>query len=99
MNEIGGRDAPAPMVLAVPDPHIERWLLLDGVAFKAVFGRGCDAPDMKCSRDKYKRNLIKSIRNTGVIPNLGKIKYADNYRATGEHRPRHEGRPIHFALR
>ena len=26
-----------PVVLAIPDPHIERWLLLDGAAFKAVF--------------------------------------------------------------
>ena len=32
--------APAPVVLAVPDPHVERWLLLDGAAFKAVFGQG-----------------------------------------------------------
>lgn len=34
----------SPVVLAVPDPHVERWLLLDGAAFKAVFGQGCDAP-------------------------------------------------------
>ena len=34
-----------PIVLAVPDPHIERWLLLDGAAFSRVLGRGCSAPD------------------------------------------------------
>jgi len=39
-DEIGNPRVPAPLVLAVPDPHIERWLLLDGAAFKAVFGRG-----------------------------------------------------------
>jgi hypothetical protein len=33
---------------AIPDPHIERWFLLDAAAFKAVFGQGCPAPDEKC---------------------------------------------------
>lgn len=47
-REIVCRDDPAPMILAIPDPHLERWLLLDGAAFKAVFGKGCDAPDQKC---------------------------------------------------
>ena len=32
-------DIPVSIILAIPDPHIERWLLLDGAAFKAVFGR------------------------------------------------------------
>ncbi len=59
-REIAGRDAPAPMILAIPDPHIERWLLLDGAAFKAVFGRGCDAPDQKCDRGRYKQRLIEA---------------------------------------
>lgn len=27
------------LVYAIPDPHIERWLLLDSAAFKAVLGR------------------------------------------------------------
>ena len=78
MREIGGRDEPAPMILAIPDPHIERWLLLDGAAFKAVFGKGCDAPDQKCDRDRYKQQLIKAIHATGTIPILGGIEYAED---------------------
>ena len=78
MGEISGLDAPAPVVFAVPDPHIERWLLLDGAAFKAVFDRGCSAPDLKCSRDLYKQRLIEAIRAAGVIPNLGGIEYAED---------------------
>ena len=70
--------APAPIVLAVPDPHIERWLLLDGAAFRAVFGRGCDAPDQKCSRDLYKQRLLEAIRNAGITPLLGGIEYAED---------------------
>ena len=78
MREIGGRDEPAPMILAIPDPHIERWLLLDGAAFKTVFGKGCAAPDQKCDRDRYKQRLIEAIHATGTIPILGGIEYAED---------------------
>jgi hypothetical protein len=78
MREISGRDEPAPMILAIPDPHIERWLLLDGAAFKNVFGKGCAAPDQKCDRDRYKQRLIEAIHATGTIPILGGIEYAED---------------------
>jgi Domain of unknown function (DUF4276) len=77
-RELQFPDAPAPIVLAIPDPHVERWLLLDGAAFKAVFGRGCNAPDLKCSRDRYKQLLIDEIREAGVIPSLGGIEFAED---------------------
>ncbi len=77
-REIGNPDAPAPMISAVPDPHVERWLLLDGAAFKAVFGRGCDAPDQKCDRDLYKQRLVEAVRATGIVPALGGIEFAQD---------------------
>ena len=77
-REIGRPDAPASLILAIPDPHIERWLLLDGAAFRSVFGRGCDAPDLKCSRDLYKQRLIEAIHATGVTPSLGGIEFAED---------------------
>jgi hypothetical protein len=78
IRELQDPEAPAPMVLAVPDPHVERWLLLDGAAFRAVFGRGCDAPDLKCSRDRYKERLIEAISAAGVTPSLGGIEFAED---------------------
>jgi hypothetical protein len=78
IRELRDREAPAPMILAVPDPHVERWLLLDGAAFRAVFGRGCDAPDLKCSRDRYKLLLIEAIYAAGVTPSLGGIEFAED---------------------
>ncbi len=78
MREIIARGEPATMIHAIPDPHIERWLLLDGPAFKAVFGMGCDAPDQKCDRRRYKQRLIEAIRDTGTIPRLGGIEYAED---------------------
>lgn len=77
-REIGGREGSAPMVLAIPDPHVERWLLLDGAAFKDVFGKGCDAPDQKCDRSRYKERLIEAIAETGIMPTLGGIEYAED---------------------
>jgi hypothetical protein len=78
IRELQDPETPAPMVLAVPDPHVERWLLLDGAAFRAVFGRGCDAPDLKCSRDRYKQLLIEAIHAAGVTPSLGGIEFAED---------------------
>lgn len=79
MREIAGREEPpAPMIFAIPDPHIERWLLLDGAAFRKVFGKGCDAPDQKCDRGRYKQRLTEAIYATGTTPILGGIEYAED---------------------
>lgn len=64
------------VICAVPDPHIERWLLIDSAAFKTVFGRGCAAPDYKCERARYKRLLIEAIRQAGISPSIGGIEFA-----------------------
>lgn len=64
-------------IAAIPDPHIERWLLIDSSAFRAVFGRGCDAPDRKCEKGRYKKQLIDAIRNTGRVPSFGGIEFSD----------------------
>lgn len=49
------------VISATPEPHIERWLLLDSEAFKTVYGKGCSAPDHKCERDRYKKMLLNAI--------------------------------------
>ena len=77
-REIDRLNIPTPAILAVPDPHIERWLLLDGAAFKEVLGRGCQAPDKKCSRERYKERLIEAILDAGRTPSLGGIEYAED---------------------
>ncbi len=67
-----------PAVVAVPDPHIERWYLVDSAAFKAVFGQGCNAPDLKCERGRYKAALIQAVRAAGLNPPLGGIEFAED---------------------
>lgn len=65
------------MVYAIPDPHIERWLLVDSHAFKLVFGRGCPQPDLKCEKDRYKKLLRDAILATGSQVLLGGIENAE----------------------
>ena len=67
-----------PVVTAIPDPHIERWLLLDGAAFHAAVGRGCDAPDYKCDRARYKSLLIDAVYAAGITPSIGGIEFAED---------------------
>jgi hypothetical protein len=64
------------VVFAVPDPHVERWLLLDSAAFKTVLGKPCKAPDQKCDRDRYKSLLAQAVRQCGITPYLGGVEYA-----------------------
>ena len=78
VRTVDPENPPAPVVLAVPDPHVERWLLLDGAAFKVVFGQRCEAPDRKCSRNRYKDLLITAIREAGRTTYLGGIEYAED---------------------
>ncbi|MGH9445401.1 MAG: hypothetical protein ACRD3O_06725 [Terriglobia bacterium] len=63
---------------AIPDPHIERWMLVDSAAFQTVFGRGCTLPGVKCSKDEYKRLLLKEIRESGIEPVLGGEEFAED---------------------
>lgn len=69
----------APLVIyAIPDPHVERWLLLDSAAFKQAVGRGCAAPDQKCEKDRYKVLLRQAVREAGLSPLLGGLEHADS---------------------
>lgn len=66
------------VVHALPDPHVERWFLIDGAAFRQVVGKGCQAPDRKCDKDRYKNLLADAVEAAGVRPLLGGIEYADD---------------------
>lgn len=63
---------------AIPDPHIERWMLADPQAFRTVFGRGCTVPAVKCAKDEYKRLLREEIRQSGIEAPLGGEEYAED---------------------
>lgn len=58
------------VISMIPEPHIERWLLLDSEAFKTVYGKGCSAPDQKCERDRYKKMLLNAIYQATMVSPL-----------------------------
>ena len=59
-----------PLIHMIPNPHIERWFLLDSEAFKTVFGRGCPIPDQKCERGRYKDSWLTAIHEATKQPPL-----------------------------
>ena len=63
---------------AIPDPHIERWMLVDPTAFEKVFGRGCTLPAIRCAKGQYKRLLREEIRASGIEAPLGGEEYAED---------------------
>ena len=75
-QQVAKHQSPTPTVLAIPDPHVERWLLLDGEAFKKVLGHGCSAPDQKCEKNRYKQVLASQMARAGIEPLLGGLEYA-----------------------
>lgn len=64
-------------VLACPDPHIERWFLLDAVHFAARVGVPPKLPKRKCGRDIYKSALANAVIVAGHPPTLGGIEFAE----------------------
>jgi hypothetical protein len=61
------------VVAAIPDPHIERWYMLDMAALAAaadVVLTGA-APAYKCDKGHYKKLLREAFRNSGIEPPLG----------------------------
>jgi hypothetical protein len=69
---------PYPIVVtAVPDPHVERWYLLDPSALSKAAGiSGMPAlPVHKCEKDYYKQLLRSAFNNSPIIPLLGGTEY------------------------
>ncbi len=67
------------ILYAVPDPHIERWYLMDQKALKE--GIGIDSPPemppYKCKKGHYKQILNKALRDAGIQSLLGGPEYAE----------------------
>jgi hypothetical protein len=64
------------LVVACPDPHVERWYLADPESFKTVVGQRPSLGRKKCVRDYYKDALAKAVRQAGHPPTLGGIEFA-----------------------
>ena len=67
------------VVYAVPDPHIERWYLMDQRALKEGVGldRAPSMPKYKCERAYYKQVLNQALRESNVSSLLSGAEYAE----------------------
>ncbi|MGE5343630.1 MAG: hypothetical protein ACM3SY_19345 [Candidatus Omnitrophota bacterium] len=77
MKEVSGIEER--LVFAVPDPHIERWYMLDQKAFRKGVGinKSPDLPAYKCQRDHYKKIIYQTLHDANVNTFLGGTEYAD----------------------
>lgn len=68
------------VVYAVPNPHIERWYMMDQRAFKNGVGidKAPAMPAYKCRKDYYKSLLHQALAEANVGSMLGGVEYADN---------------------
>ena len=67
------------VVIGAPEPHIECWYLADPSALQRVLHGHTQAsvPDSKCGRNRFKRMLSETVRDSGVFPLLGGTEYAE----------------------
>ena len=70
---------PGQVALALPDPHIEHWLLLDPKAFQegVDIPKGIALPRYKCDKNYYKTELNRLLQSNGIVPQFpGGIEFA-----------------------
>lgn len=67
------------VVYAIPDPHIERWYILDQKAFKEGVGldKAPDLPPYKRGKDYYKNFIKKALKEGGVNSLAGGAEFAE----------------------
>jgi len=65
------------VITAVPDPHVERWYLLDSMALAQAAGVPVQAvaPTVKCDKGHYKKLLKKAFTEQNLFPPLGGAEY------------------------
>lgn len=65
------------VITAIPDPHVERWYLIDLSALSISVDApiSISLPSHKCAKGYYKNILKLAFRESGVIPVLGGSEY------------------------
>ncbi len=64
------------VIVACPDPHVERWYMADEESFHRVVGSTPSIKKAKCERDYYKNALANAVRMAGHPPALGGVEFA-----------------------
>lgn len=64
------------LVVACPDPHVERWYVADPQSFESIVGHRPTVGARKCARDHYKKILVSAIAQGGHPVVLGGVEFA-----------------------
>ena len=71
------------VIYAVPDPHIERWYLMDQRALKLGIGldKAPSSPSHECKRGRshYKQILRQALKDSNISSLLGGAEYAERF--------------------
>ncbi|MCU1370207.1 MAG: hypothetical protein JWO77_1401 [Ilumatobacteraceae bacterium] len=70
------------LVVATPDPEVERWLMLDREAFAAVVGTDPGSVEHTCDEGHFKKQLADALVEAGALSLLGGFEYADEIAET-----------------
>ena len=76
--KVAGKSNTYPAVIAaIPEPHVERWYLLDLTALGKAAGVPIVAavPAYKCEKNHYKTLLRQAFKDSGITPPLGGLEY------------------------
>jgi hypothetical protein len=67
------------VIYAVPDPHIERWYIMDQKALRDGVGlnKAPSLPPYKCKKPHYKQVLNQALKESNVHSLLGGAEYAE----------------------
>lgn len=67
------------LIFAIPDPHIERWYMLDPQGFNKAIGAGAlpILPTYKCERGLYKKVMREAIASSGIMAQFGGYEYGE----------------------
>lgn len=65
------------LVIACPDPHVEKWFMADPESFDRVIGARPKVGKEKCQRDYYKHLLASTVAGAGHPAPLGGIELAE----------------------
>jgi len=68
------------VVIAAPNPHIERWYLADEAALRRAVGlrKGVTIPPYKCEKDYYKNALRSALQSEGIQVLRGGVEFAED---------------------
>lgn len=67
------------IITAIPNPHIERWYIMDPHALKEAVDPGISVnlPSYKCEKGFYKKLLKNAFHAVGIYPPLGGGEYGE----------------------